>query len=332
MKVWRVAVALAWAAASAGAQDLEQWLDLVPSGIVAEQASAIQCVGGAIADDGTFENGFRFNFSPDSRFAQRFTPPFYPALLKQVCTCWKAATQGVLLNYLVNAYDDNGPGGQPGTQLGSKFATVSIPFPFGQAWTDTVCADLNIQITSGSVYVGPQWNSEADIDAFVCDDETPTTPLATFYSSTSGGAIWSFVPLQKPNARAMGIRAEFEPVAPTVDPPHPNVPAITSTEFPEFRFWAQFGGNRAGQKTTTCLPLSVCIANTSPTRAETFVRIIGPRPNGYLWVQIAKFNLNLTEVWIEQISSGDVKYYKFDTLSEDSDAIPGLVDREGFLP
>ena len=62
------------------------------------------------------------------------------------------------------------------------------------------------------------------------------------------------------------------------------------------------------------------------------MRIIGPRPNGYLWPTIVKFTTSQVEVWIEQFSSGAVQYYLLEGAEPGVDELPGLYDREGFLP
>ena len=81
-----------------------------------------------------------------------------------------------------------------------------------------------------------------------------------------------------------------------------------------------------------CVPETLCIAGALPTRTETFLRVIGPRPNGYLWPQIVRFTVAQVEVWVEQLSSGQVNYYLLPALPPNTDELSGLVDRTGFLP
>lgn len=81
-----------------------------------------------------------------------------------------------------------------------------------------------------------------------------------------------------------------------------------------------------------CLPETVCIAGAIPARAEAFVRIVGPKSNGYLWPNVVKFNTSKTEIWVRQISTGKTNYYLLPALSQDSETLPGLVDKTGFLP
>jgi hypothetical protein len=62
------------------------------------------------------------------------------------------------------------------------------------------------------------------------------------------------------------------------------------------------------------------------------VRVVGPKPNGFLWPTLVKFTTSTVEVWIEQVSSGDVQYYRLPGATPGSSDLPGLFDRRGFRP
>ena len=47
---------------------------------------------------------------------------------------------------------------------------------------------------------------------------------------------------------------------------------------------------------------------------------------------VVKFNTTKTEVWVQQISTGRTRYYELPALAADASELPGLVDKEGFLP
>lgn len=81
-----------------------------------------------------------------------------------------------------------------------------------------------------------------------------------------------------------------------------------------------------------CVPETICIAGALPDRAELFVRVIGPRPNGFMHAQMIKFTPSRVEVWIEQTGTGEVNYYDLEQLPNDSAELPGLIDRSAFLP
>jgi hypothetical protein len=67
-------------------------------------------------------------------------------------------------------------------------------------------------------------------------------------------------------------------------------------------------------------------------RSELFVRIVGPRPNGFLWPTLVRFTPSRVEVWIEQLATGDVRHYVLPASGPGDDTLPGLQDRTGFQP
>lgn len=120
--------------------------------------------------------------------------------------------------------------------------------------------------------------------------------------------------------------------APTLSVEPPSTGMITSSEFPNFRFWIRISGSRMGTSVADCLADTVCVAGSIPTRAEVFIRIVGPKPNGYLWPTIVKFNTTKTEVWIKQVTTRVTKYYSFPALALNASELPGYVDKTGFIP
>jgi hypothetical protein len=79
-----------------------------------------------------------------------------------------------------------------------------------------------------------------------------------------------------------------------------------------------------------CLADALCIGGALPGRAEVMLRILGPRPNGFLWPVIGRLSPSRIEVWIEQLSSGLVRYYRLDAVPPGSEKLEGLIDRQGF--
>ena len=119
------------------------------------------------------------------------------------------------------------------------------------------------------------------------------------------------------------------------DPDPPEGPWLTAPDLPGFRFKVRItsgGTARPGTQVADCVPETLCIAGALPNRTETFLRVIGPRPNGYLWPQIVRFTVSQVEVWVEQLSSGQINYYVLPALPANTDELGGLVDRTGFLP
>jgi hypothetical protein len=112
---------------------------------------------------------------------------------------------------------------------------------------------------------------------------------------------------------------------------------LTSEHFPDFRFQVRiFNQNApeplAGRKEAGCLPETLCVSGAIPGRSEVLLRIIGPRPNGYLWPTIVRLTSSRVEVTIQQISTGIAKTYVLNAASPDADELNGLQDRTGFLP
>jgi hypothetical protein len=135
------------------------------------------------------------------------------------------------------------------------------------------------------------------------------------------------------------VRGAGEPflLLPRADevPPVPPGGRITSAEFPGFRFTVRITGGepRLGGKEAGCIPETVCVSGAVPGRSEVFLRVVGPKPNGFLQPTLVTFSTSTIEVWIERVSTGTVRYYRLEGVGPNSDAgLDGLIDREGFLP
>ena len=123
----------------------------------------------------------------------------------------------------------------------------------------------------------------------------------------------------------------------SADPPPPAGPWLTTPELPGFRVKARFttsGGAIAGQSVTPCIGETLCVAGALPDRAELFVRVVGPKPNGKLWPTLVKFSTSRIEVWIEQTGSGAVRYYELPAVTPGEQLLDldGLADKLGFDP
>jgi hypothetical protein len=110
---------------------------------------------------------------------------------------------------------------------------------------------------------------------------------------------------------------------------------LTTTAIPNFQFKVRIFNSTtptAGSKETDCIPETLCVSGSLPGRSEVFVRVVGPRPNGYLWPTIVRFTPSRVEVDVMQISTGITKTYVLPAVPSDSDELSGLQDRTGFLP
>jgi hypothetical protein len=81
-----------------------------------------------------------------------------------------------------------------------------------------------------------------------------------------------------------------------------------------------------------CLAEALCVAGALHDRAEVIVRVVGPKPNGFLWPTIVKLSTSQAEVWLEQTASGDIQFYVLPAVSPGGESLPGLFDRDGFEP
>lgn len=79
-----------------------------------------------------------------------------------------------------------------------------------------------------------------------------------------------------------------------------------------------------------CIEETLCLSAALPGRSEVFLRIVGPKPNGRLWPTFVKFTTSTVEVWIEQVSTGEAKYYRIEGAAPGRDDLTGLFDREEF--
>ena len=117
------------------------------------------------------------------------------------------------------------------------------------------------------------------------------------------------------------------------DPEPPSSSWMTTPEVPGFRFQVRVaGGSTAARRETDCIPETLCVSAAKPGRSELFVRVVGPKSNGYLWPHLVKFSTSRIEVWIEQTASGARRYYDLPAESAESGTLTGLFDRLGFRP
>jgi hypothetical protein len=149
---------------------------------------------------------------------------------------------------------------------------------------------------------------------------------------SQGGFDWPHLAFTV--AFADGGSALFRYTAPVADPPPPPGPWMTAPELPGFRVKSRFTGGIAGQPVTPCIGETLCVAGALPDRAELFVRVVGPKPNGKLWPTLVKFSTSRIEVWIEQTGSDVVRYYELPAVTpgEQLLSLDGLADKLGFDP
>jgi ELWxxDGT repeat protein len=125
--------------------------------------------------------------------------------------------------------------------------------------------------------------------------------------------------------------AAEEAGADKADPPPPS-PWIDSQEVPGFRIQARVtsGGTSRIMSQEACIPETFCLSGALPGVTELLVRVTGPRPNGYYWPHLARFTPSPLEVWIQQKTTGTIRYYPLNAQPAGSSQLDGLFDRLGF--
>lgn len=118
-------------------------------------------------------------------------------------------------------------------------------------------------------------------------------------------------------------------------PPQADATEIPAPEYPDFRFWVRIAAGSAVQpvrRETLCIPETVCVSGAVPGRSELFLRIVGPKPNGYLWPTLVRFSTSEIDVWIEQAPTGFLRHYRLAGAFPGSSELEGRFDRLGFRP
>lgn len=177
----------------------------VPSGIDCDNAPSI-----VIHDDGTVENGYSGGPGIMSIWADKFTPATYPATYTSVCLSFNRLCVGPTSQQIeIVVFDDDGPRGSPGTELGAMPVTITnIPiFPDPTpAWNSFDISSLNILVNDGSVYIGARWTTPGLAQAYLSSDENGPG-FGNGYWFDSIGNVWAPIQNVFPLYRAMFVRA-----------------------------------------------------------------------------------------------------------------------------
>lgn len=116
--------------------------------------------------------------------------------------------------------------------------------------------------------------------------------------------------------------------------PPPAGPWLSTPDLPGFEAQVRITGGSpiAGSLEGDCIPETLCVSGALAGRSEVFIKVIGPRPNGYLWAQISRFTPAMLEIWLRQTGSGEINYYILDAVGNDAADVPGFQDRQAFAP
>jgi lysyl endopeptidase len=111
---------------------------------------------------------------------------------------------------------------------------------------------------------------------------------------------------------------------------------LRTPEVPGFEFQVEItpagSGPLVGRMEPDCIVETFCASGALAGRPEVFVKLIGPRPNGFLWVQISRFTPSQVTVLVRQVSTDQVNTYVLPAVPAASDDVSGLQDRTAFSP
>ncbi len=118
------------------------------------------------------------------------------------------------------------------------------------------------------------------------------------------------------------------------NPPPPYPTWLSSPDLPGFEAQVRITANQPieGNREGDCIAETLCASGALSGRPEVFIKVIGPRPNGFLWVQLIRFTPSMVEVWLRQTSTRAVKYYRLSAVEPNAGVLSGLEDREAFNP
>lgn len=178
----------------------------VPSGIDCDDAPGI-----VIHDDGTVENGYLSAPGITGIFADKFTPAGYPSIYTSVCLAFNTLCGGPR-SYAIEVvvFDDDGPGGSPGRELGAMPVTITnIPiFPNPTpVWNSFDISSLNIVVNDGSVYIGARWTPQNIFARVFLDSDENGPGDGDGYYFDNFKNVWTPIRNFFPLYRAMFVRA-----------------------------------------------------------------------------------------------------------------------------
>jgi 5-hydroxyisourate hydrolase-like protein (transthyretin family) len=180
-------------------------------------AGALDCdaePGLIVHDDGTVESAYGGNAAwPEGvMIVDEFTPEAYPASIGALCVA--LVGQGVTsLDFEIVVFDDNGPDGNPGTELGALAASATdLPqYPItAPEWRAYDLSSLYTTIDSGSLYVGIRFHPVTPGGVYLAADESDDRPVGYAggrYWNWGDAGTWTNIEAHFPAYRSMFLRA-----------------------------------------------------------------------------------------------------------------------------
>jgi hypothetical protein len=210
-------------------------------------------------------------------------------------------------------YDDDGPGGTPGTLLAMSEAST-IPGPFN----DSDCTELTVPATvrSGRTFLGASWMPSQNPGFFIATDNSDATPLQDAYGrGTMNGTVgpWRPVTDLSRNVRALGVGARLVSMAQATEPcvEDANVLCLNDGRFRvESRF--RRPDDMEGQGTDANLRTddAAVFWFFDPSNLELLIKVLDAcGVNGHYWVFASATTNVEVHLTVTDTQSGQVKTY-----------------------
>jgi hypothetical protein len=183
---------------------------LLAAGSAAAQSN---CSDGTIHDDNSFEAGYGFpTDQPRGTYVMRIDPPATPSQLDSVCLCFLRDSTDNEIQFDLNVWASNGPGGGPGTLLGRLSSRVAAGIPENTPTFYRYNLSALGIVVDGPVFIGPSWQPSVDQNIYLCADNNGPTSKPGYFSLSSNENTPPASPINFPNYRTLGVRAKLTPV------------------------------------------------------------------------------------------------------------------------
>ncbi len=210
-------------------------------------------------------------------------------------------------------YDDDGPGGTPGSLLAMSEASA-IP----GAFNDSDCTELTVPATerSGRTFIGALWMPSQDPGFYVATDNSAGTPIQDTYGRGRSGVTtgpWNPVTDLSRQVRALGIGARVVSTAQATEPcvDTPNVLCLNDGRFrvePRFRRPNDVEGVGTAADLRTDDAAVFWFFNAS--NLELLIKVLDAcGVNDHYWVFIAAATNVELQVTVTDTQTGQVRTY-----------------------
>ncbi|HEX3555677.1 MAG TPA: hypothetical protein VIA62_20840 [Thermoanaerobaculia bacterium] len=295
-----------------------------------QKAVTPQCSGGVVYDSGSFTAGYTIGSGNpgDATLVMKFTLPPGTNRLDQVCACFTRANSSApsSMSFEAVVYNDDGPGGGPGTFLGSVPATASaIPVAGGFQFYSVNFAGSGIVLPDNVVYVGVRWPGGP---IALCGDSASTTQR-TSYGSGNSGASWTNTQTLYASSvppRALGIR--LDPTSSTTGcTPSATALCLNNNRFRVEATFSTTGGLSGQAQVVKLTDETGYLWFFSSTNVEVVVKVLNACSfNNRYWVYSAGLTDVQVTMTVTDTQTGVVKTYN----NPQSRPFPPMLDSSAF--